>query len=245
MTVAELIERAHAHVPDGEGDEPYWDAVRELQRRNDEETYTAATALTRDADLDRRALGVDILGQLGFALNERDRAFREPTIELLLELVEREREPHVIASILDAFGHIHDPRTIGPTVALAAHPDAHVRLSVVHGLFRHDDDRAVDTLLTLMEDPDDDVRDWATFELGTINDRDTPRIREALAARLRDPHRDTHDEAIVGLAKRGDPRGLVVLVEDYEAGWEGPLIDEAGEFYVEAGLLESWPPPGG
>ncbi len=52
------------------------------------------------------------------------------------------------------------------------------------------------------------------------------------------------DEAIVGLAKRGDPRGLAVLIEDYEDGWEGPTIDEAGEFYVEAVALESRPPPG-
>jgi len=243
MTVEQLIAQAHDHVPDGDGDEPYWNAVVELHKRNDEETYTAAVALCRDDDFDRRALGVDILSQLGYSLNEEDRAFRQPSIELLLELIETEPHPHVLASICAAFGHLRDPRAIAPLVALATHHDQYVRRDVVFGLLGHDDDRAVDALVTLTEDPIDGTRDWATFGLGTILDRDTPQVREALVARVEDEHPDTRGEAIVGLAKRGDPRGLAPLIEDHEDGWEGKLLDEAGEFYVEAGLLDAWPPP--
>ncbi|MDA0182927.1 HEAT repeat domain-containing protein [Solirubrobacter phytolaccae] len=238
MTVAELIDRALTLDSDD-----YWEVVSELQARNDAETYAAAVELTRDANPDRRKLGVDILSQLGATRSDEDRPYRGPSVDLLLERIATEPHPHVIASILNAFGPLHDPRTIGPTVAFASHPDEHIRLAVVHGLFQHDDDRVVDTLLALMEDPDDDVRDWATFELGSINTRDTPQVREALAARLTDRYVDVRHEAIAGLALRADPRGLAPLIEDYEDGWEGPLIDEAGEAYVEAGLIAEWPPP--
>lgn len=186
------IERALTLDPD---EDQYQDLVRELQRRNDEETYAAAVALTRSDDPARRELGVDILGQLGFSHHEADRVYLEPSTTLLLDLVTTEQHPRVLTAILFAFGHIHDSRTIGPTVAFAAHPDEHVRFGLVHGLSGHDDDRALDTLVALTVDPVDRVRDWATFELGSILDRDTPQVREALAARLRDPHRDTHVEA--------------------------------------------------
>ena len=65
----------------------------------------------------------------------------------------------------------------------------------------HDDDRAVAALIALSADWDGDVRDWATFSLAVQIDRDTPEVREALAARLSDDHGDTRSEAIRGLAR--------------------------------------------
>ena len=39
-------------------------------------------------------------------------------------------------------------------------------------------------------------------------ERDTPELRDALAARLDDTDPDARDEAVLGLARRGDPRAL-------------------------------------
>ena len=95
--------------------------------------------------------------------------------------------------------------------ALAAHSDETVRHRVVHALLCNEDPIAVDTLIRLSRDPCSDVRDWATFGLGDQLGRDTPAIRDALAARLGDEDADTHSEAYLGLALRRDPRALPVV----------------------------------
>lgn len=80
------------------------------------------------------------------------------------------------------------------------------------------EDHAIQTLIELMGDLDDDVRDWATFELGTQCDADSPEIRDALRKRLEDPHVYARNEAIWGLVKRKDPLGLQLLLERLELG---------------------------
>jgi hypothetical protein len=69
-----------------------------------------------------------------------------------------------------------------------------------------------------MEDPDDEVRNWATFGLGTQCDADSHEIREALRKRLDDSFREPLDEAVWGLVKRKDSLGLQILVERFESG---------------------------
>jgi len=61
-------------------------------------------------------------------------------------------------------------------------------------------------LIALSVDADADVRDWATFGLGSLLELDTPELRAALEARLADESADVRDEALVGLAQRGDAR---------------------------------------
>lgn len=53
-----------------------------------------------------------------------------------------------------------------------------------------DDPVAAETLLQLMIGADDDVRNWATFGIGTLGKLDSPDIRDALAGRLSDPFED-------------------------------------------------------
>lgn len=66
---------------------------------------------------------------------------------------------------------------------------------------------------------DSDVRDWATFSLGTQIDAQTPAIQDALRARLHDADTGTCLEALAGLARRCDPgviAALQVLLADTE-----------------------------
>ena len=95
-------------------------------------------------------------------------------------------------------------------LAHLAAADAIVRLRVAQSLPGIVGDppapEAIEALLALMEDPDADVRDWATFGLGTMlaDVVDSDRIRDALRARLNDRDGGVRGEALAGLACRQD-----------------------------------------
>jgi HEAT repeat protein len=73
-----------------------------------------------------------------------------------------------------------------------------------------------------MDDVDDEVRDWATFELGTQCDVDTPEIRAALRKRLSDGYEEARNEAIWGVARRNDGQGLGLLLARLDSDhWSG------------------------
>jgi len=212
-SIGELVSSA---LDKDDEDHARWGDIGALQDRGGSEVFTAAARLISSGDRRERSLGVDILAQGHIAAKPmRDRA-----IPLLLDLAAWERDPTVIASLCHAFGHLHDPATIDTVRLWADHLDENVRFGVVHGLSGYEDNRAIETLIQLSDDNDSDVRDWATFGLGTQIEADTPAIRDALRARLDDPDDDTRMEALAGLARRCDPgviEALRVLLADTDA----------------------------
>jgi hypothetical protein len=116
-----------------------------------------------------------------------------------------------------------DPDALPVALELAGHPDPEIRRASAQvlpalGQLSSDEpnkrDAVVSSLIMLTRDADEDVRDWACFALGTqLSDVDSPELRDALAERLRDGHDDTRCEAMLGLARRADPRTLPVLLE--------------------------------
>ena len=126
---------------------------------------------------------------------------------------------------------------MGPLTALRTHPSADVRFAVATALAGFDDDRAIAALIALTTDPDTDVRDWATFALGSQTDADSPRIRTALLERLADDDADTRGEALVGLARRHDERVVGPLLAALEAGAHGSLILEAASEIADPRIL--------
>jgi len=101
------------------------------------------------------------------------------------------------------------------------HPDPGVRSAVTNGLHATERPDGIDTIIELMNDPDDNVRDWATFALGTQCDLDSPFVRDALRKQLNDSFENVRDEALSGLARRRDPETLRLLVQRLNAtnGW--------------------------
>lgn len=102
-----------------------------------------------------------------------------------------------------------------------------MRFGVVFGLSGHDSQQAIDGLIELSADADEDVRDWATFGLGQLTEANTPAIRAALHARIDDPCDAVRGEAIEGLAKRGDRSVVPVLVRELLEGVSLPLLNAA------------------
>jgi HEAT repeat protein len=114
-------------------------------------------------------------------------------------------------------------------VELRAHLDQDVRLSVATGLGGHDAPEAIGALIELTRDSDDEVRDWATFSLGTQCDADGENIRTALLDRVSDSFLDVREEAIAGLCKRKDPRGASAILKFLEAEPLTELVAEAAD----------------
>jgi HEAT repeat protein len=211
-----------------------WEHVVALHTRGDDESFVAAAELLDSPDPDRRALAADILAQLGAVpgVPVEQRPLAGPAFGLLLQRIGEEQHAGVLQSIALAFGHLADPRGIPALHRLRNHPDEDVRHAVVVGLLGQDDDLAIETLVELSRDADADVRDWATFGLGTQVERDDARIRDTLVARLDDPDDDTRGEALRGLGVRGDQRAIPRLLAELDS--RGELEDPST---VEEALL--------
>jgi HEAT repeat protein len=226
--VDELI----AFLLGGPDEDPYWDAVGALHRRGTREVLDRAVGLCRSPCAVERRVGADILAQLGVP----ERAFPEAGLHILLPMLAVERDPAVLRSILVALSHYRCLEAIVPASRLRHHDDPEVRFAVVFALMCHEDSQAFDTLAELTRDPEADVRDWATFALGTRVEADTPGLREALVERLADPDDDTRAEAMVGLARRGDRRVLPALREELASDSVGTLAVEAAALIGEPDL---------
>ncbi len=223
-----LIERALA-ISDEE-DEHYWALVGDLQRLSGPNTFEAMVDLCRANSEAKQRLGLNVLAQLGY---ESGRPFLEQTLPIVISFCESTGSVPVLRDALAALGHLHDPRGLESVLHLVEHPNEDVRWQVASSLpfvaGDPPDPRSVEALITLTSDEDSDVRDWATFGLGTQLEIDDERIRQALMDRLDDPDGDTAGEALVGLAARHDPRVVERISARLEQPSVGNLIIEAAE----------------
>lgn len=204
-------------------DDAYWPAIQALQWRGTREVLGRASSLCRSSCPVERRVGADILGQLGCP----DRSFPEECCRILAHLLRVEREANVVSAALVALSHHTAPEAIGLVSRFSHHANSEVRYGVVLALMGYELEEAIEPLIELTRDPNAQVRDWATFALGSQVDFDSPELREALIERMADEDDDARDEAIVGLAQRGDLRVIPVLQSELGSGSVGRLNVEA------------------
>jgi hypothetical protein len=226
-------------------DDAYWQPIAVLQHRLPE-ILDLVAALGDSPDDKRRDTAATILGQgrVGTKFNP------ERCADVLLRMLAREQSIPVLTAISFALGHLHDVRAVGPLVRLQAHADARVRYAVVSSLGGQDEPAAIAALIERCADPNRDVRNWATFGLGSQIDTDSPAIRAALLARLTEEDDEIRGEALVGLARRGDVRVAAALLheletQDKEILCDWMLIAEAAEAVIvqaEASGAQAWLP---
>lgn len=243
-------------------DDDRWAIVQELQGRGSRETFEIVKSLLASPAPQQRRLGADVLGQLGYNQQESildRRPYHEETLHLLTDLLAHEIDSQVLESAIHALGHTYDHRALACVLAYACHSDPEVRFAVAAALPSlgkissgseeepdKEDERAVESLIRLTNDLDDDVRDWATFGLGTLVKADSLEIREALARRINDSFEDVRQEAICGLALRRDERGLMALLDELRSGDVAYcFVDTAGDigdprFYQALLSMRAW-----
>jgi hypothetical protein len=84
-----------------------------------------------------------------------------------------------------------------------------------------------------------DVRDWATFGLGSLLDVDGERVGRALGRRLDDPEGDAAGEALTGLARPSDRSIRAKVRALLETENVGNLIVEAAGQLADSSLVPS------
>ncbi|MFN0029693.1 MAG: HEAT repeat domain-containing protein [Acidimicrobiales bacterium] len=189
-----------------------------------------------------RRLACDVLGSLGY---EDGQPFGAETFSLLARVCKGEDSPPVLASAVMAVGELQHAETLTLLVSHSGHEDSNVRRSVARVLpsiagvdWLDPAHPAVTTLMELTADEDPDVRDWATFGLGTGVKADGVVIRRCLLARVQDPHEDTRAEAIAGLARRHAPEAVRFVRHDLGADAVGRLTVDSARLLGDPSLAE-------
>jgi HEAT repeat protein len=216
--------------PTDESDER-WDLIRALHRRADRSILDRARSWCAGPEVVERVLGADVLAQLGTTSEAGVRLYAAESTPVLRGLL-RDSDVRVLRSALFALGHLETGETV-EVAALAAHSSADVRYAVTHALGGRSDEVSIRTLIALSSDADDDVRDWATFALGSLCEVDTAEVRECLLARVSDRNIEARGEALVGLAVRADRRATPHIIAALRGGAQDYLVLDAAREMLE------------
>jgi HEAT repeat protein len=218
-------------------DECRWDLITGIAAECPDDVIEASAVLLRATDERSRALGADILGRLVTV----EAGTRGVALPVLLDALSVEAAPAPLASIVAALGHVGDAGALGLIFPLAVHRNAEVRLAVAFAVATLSPQPLVVearvALIRLSRDENPEVRDWATFGLGTISSTDGPDVRAALLARAEDSYRETRAEALFGLAVRRDPRAVPHLIRALQSPSAGGLEVEAAAAAADPRLL--------
>lgn len=210
------------------------DAVETLHWRGSEEVLDRGIALTRSSDPVWRALGADVLGQLGIP----DRTYPNQCLTAVLPLLVDEAAS-VVRSAIYALHYIDSLQAAPHIAPLANHLNDDIRVAVAFGLCGVAFSEAHDVLLKLMSDRSPDVRNWATFGIARQSEIDNSDVRSALFAGLADPDEDVRYEAAIGLARRRDTRSVKILKQLLHEDPDDIFAREAAAILVDLDEIES------
>lgn len=210
-TVVELV--GQARVAFGAEDWSEYEALMWRAAGDGAGALAAGLGMIRSGDPVEREMGCDLLGHA----SDQNEACRVETVGVLVALAEGEREAGVLSALARAIERTYDPRALPVLLVLAEHSDAEVRRQVACSfpgiLTDSPDGPDVHALIALTRDQDPEVRNWATFTLGSQAEADSPAIRDAFWGRTTDENADAREEAIHGLARRRDLRAVPLLIE--------------------------------
>jgi hypothetical protein len=184
---------------------------------------------------------LEVVSELGDRVNGHPERVRD-VVPQLTALLDEHDDPVVIAAIVNALGQAWDEDASLAALRFADHPDPAVRFAVAVATPGGVDSApaiaaVTDALIRLTRDDDDEVRNWATFGIGSVLPLDSVEVRDALFARTADSAPDVRAEALVGLAHWRDRRALPLVREQLSATSAGSLVFEAAHYLADPSLL--------
>lgn len=203
----------------------YWNNISELRKRPNQEVYTMAYNLTKSKHFYEKIIGINVLAQLGF----NPRLNPKKTVKRYIEMLSEELNVNVLEAILYAIGHnseVLKKDAIRELVTFKNHRYSDIRYALAFALSNVEDEISIETLIELSKDKHSEVRDYATFSLGSQIEVTNDAIINALLDRIDDE--SSRFEAIAGLAKRKHLKVKKALIEELEN------IDEYGSLILES-----------
>jgi HEAT repeat protein len=157
----------------------------------------------------------------------------EAALPELADLLEGTDDTEVLIAVILALAEAWDERAVPLLLPLVDHPDALVReaatLALPNGVTSAAvRDLVVPVLVARAYDDADEVRNWACFGLRQLG-ADGPDVRQALTDNLANPDLDTRSEALVALARLGDPAALPATM-----AWLGADPDDVAVLELQA-----------
>jgi hypothetical protein len=199
-----LDEQEHAT---GSGAEENLSYLVALHERATRATFDSAAQWIHSDVASQRRIGMRVLTELG----QGNKPFEDEALDVLLPRLARVESGEELRDLVSAIGWQNRPRALPVLLSLVDHPNDFIRCLVANhipgslqlpggGI----DERGITALLKLTQDPDADVRYYATaaFEID-YPELDTDIIRVALGTRLRDDDAVVRRSAEEALRARG------------------------------------------
>ncbi len=219
-------EKIFTRLLNNKSNDNYWNYISELRKRKTKDIFEKSILLIESEIAKERIIGIDVLAQFGFP-----RLHKNIILKKFFNLLKNESDKYAISSIFYGIGHNNENLTVKQIDLLCSfkkHKSSRIRYSLAFALFTKQEPNAIQTLIELSKDRDYEIRDWATFGLGTQIEIDNVEIRNVLWKRINDKYEGPRFEAIFGLAKRKDLRIKEILITELEN------IDEFGSLILEA-----------
>lgn len=219
-------EKLFDRILNNKSNKNYWKYISELRKRKSKDIFKKSIELTKSEISKEKIIGINVLAQFGYP-----RLHQKEILKIYFSLLKTEKDKNVISSILYGIGHNNDKLTenqIDIVCSFKNHKSVNVRHGLVSAILAIDKTKPINTLIQLTKDKDSDIRDWATFGIGTQIETDNLIIRETLWERINDSDENTRFEAIFGLAKRKDQKIKDILKNELLK------IDEFGSLILEA-----------
>ena len=193
----------------------FWENIREIRSRPTKKVYQYAYKLSNSSLEKEQIIGIYVLAQLGY----HPRMNKKKTLKLYFDLLKTNPTPKLLEALLSSIAHNNDSLSksyISELIKFRYHNYSDVRFQLTLALSGIEHEKAIETLIFLSTDKHSDVRDYATWSLGTQLDINSEKIINALWNRITDSDESTRFEAIYGLSKRKDIRIKEMLKKELE-----------------------------
>lgn len=200
-------------------DDIYMDYIAILRERGDDEVFQLTKKLVYSKDSVYKEIAASILSQFGY----KTKLYKGESIHLLAKLLNDKNED-VITNAIYAFGHRKCTRYANKLTSFVTSKSLQIKEALAFTLGGYENPKCIDALITLMQDDNFNVRNWATFSLAQITQSNTQTIRDALFKKLSDKELEVRGEALLGLALRKDDRAVDAIIEDLQKPFYGSWI---------------------